>query len=121
MNQNNVCRPNDPDCAAAGIKHDLVAERTAVAIRNILSGDNACGTLVGKDGKVNAEHLERSIRPVIQVGEDEKNMIRAERARVSQESEDRRQCLDLIHANAVGLLPREIADRLRKVLGYAVN
>lgn len=120
--QMNNCPPGDPGCSASGaFGRDPVSERTAVAVRNILSGENACGTLVGADGAVNKEHLDRSIRVVLQTYEDEKNELLGDRARISRESEERRQALELVYSNALGLLPPEIAARVCRILGFAAN
>ncbi len=39
------------------IQHDLVAERTDTSIRNIASGQNACGTLMDAQGRLNFAFL----------------------------------------------------------------
>lgn len=116
-----TCPAGAPKCAPETIQHDLVAERTTMAIRNIMSGQNDCGVLINKDGTVNPEHLDRSIRPVIRVIESEKDMLRADRARVSAESEERRQALELVYSNALGQLSPDVAARVCHVLGFAAN
>lgn len=116
----NTCPATDPNCGAPeSIQHDVVTERTVTAIKNILSGDNACGTLIGPNGRINAEHLDRSIRPVLHTYEAEAEMLRADRARISRESEERRHTLELIYSNCLGQLSKDIASRLCHILGYA--
>ncbi|MCD8350092.1 MAG: hypothetical protein LUC93_05700 [Planctomycetaceae bacterium] len=103
------------------IQHDLVAERTATTIRNIKSGNNECGTLFcGTGNELNEQFLAAAVRPALQVYEDEADQFRADRVRLSQESEERRQALEFIYSNAVGQLPKVVADRLCQVLGYCL-
>lgn len=117
-NRNQICLPGDPGCSApSAYAHDTVSERTAAAIRNILSGDTSCARLVRPDGSVDREHLDRSVRVVMQTYEDEKNELLRDRALISRESEERRQILELVYSNAIGLLPPDIADRVCRALG----
>ena len=118
MNQR-TCSAKDQNCTTETIQHDLVSERTATAVRNIVSGENDCGTLIGKDGRVNQAHLDQSIRGVMQTYEDEAEMLRADRARISAESEERRQALECVYSNDLGKLTPDVGARVCKVLGFA--
>ncbi len=103
------------------IQHNTLGERIATITRSIASGNNACGTLIDQQGRLNEAFIAQSIRPTLDVYEREANDLRADRARLSQESENRRQCLEFIYANAVCQLPHDVADRLCQVLGYAAT
>lgn len=113
MNQRKTCRPGDPNCTPGA----TLADRTDAIVRSIASGNNACGSLLAADGRVNEAFIAKSVRPTLEVYEQEAEQLRQDRARVSQESEARRQTLEFIRANVQ--LPREIASRVNQVLGHA--
>ncbi|MCD8350249.1 MAG: hypothetical protein LUC93_06525 [Planctomycetaceae bacterium] len=100
------------------IQHDVVAERTDTIVRSIASGNNSCGTLIGPGGQLNENFLRGSITPTLKVYQDEADALRANMMRLSQESEERRQTLEFIYSNALGQLPKQVADRLCQVLGF---
>ncbi|MCD7897310.1 MAG: hypothetical protein LUG50_11650 [Planctomycetaceae bacterium] len=98
------------------INHDVVAARTETIVRMIASGNNECGTLMS-GGKVNVPFLRSAIVPTLNVYRDEVDMLRHDNLRISEESEKRRQALELIYSNAHDRLPRQVAVRLCEVLG----
>jgi hypothetical protein len=98
-----------------------LAERTAAIVRSIASGNNACGTLMDKQGRLNTAFIEEAVRPTLDVYEREADELRVDRARVSSDSENRRQCLEYIYSNAHGRLPPDVAARLYQVLGIRAS
>lgn len=96
---------------------DHLAERVEAIVRSIASGDNACGTLRGPGG-LNLDFVRACVKPTLDVYEFEADVLRADRMRLSRESEERRQALEFVYANALGQLPAAVADRLCRVLGY---
>ncbi len=99
------------------IQHDPTAVRVETIVRNIASGDNACGALRGPDGRLNLDFLRSCAKPTLDVYEAEADQLRADRLALSRESEERRQALEFVYANAAGQLPAVVVDRLRQVLG----
>ncbi|MCD8352432.1 MAG: hypothetical protein LUC93_17650 [Planctomycetaceae bacterium] len=94
----------------------IMEERTATIIRSIASGNNQCGTLFC-NGQLNEPFLAASIKPTLAVYQDEADRLREDVLSHSQESENRRQALELVYSNALDALPPEIADRVSTVLG----
>ncbi len=99
--------------------HNTLAERTSAIVRSIASGNNACGTLVDRNGRVNEAFLAASVRPTLDVYEREAMELRDERNRLSRESEERRRILEFVYSNAGGQLPPEVNASLSRALGYA--
>lgn len=79
-------------------------EREDVIVRNISSGNNACGTLQEAiaEGKFDV-YLRRMIAPVLNVCEQEQRELRQQRDAALAQSEARRQVLADVAANG-GLL-----------------
>ena len=103
------------------LQHNTLAERTGTIVRSIASGNNACGTLISRDGRINEAFIAESVRPTLEVYEQEADELRMVRSRLSQESEERRQALAFVYSNAYSQLPADVAERVRKVLGYAAS
>jgi hypothetical protein len=99
------------------IQHDLVAERTATIVRNIASGNNACGTLMNQQGQLNIAFITEAVRPILKTYEDEANMLRRDRMESSRVSEEYRQVLTLVYSNCADKLPAPILSRLCQILG----
>jgi hypothetical protein len=100
------------------IQHDLVAERTATIVRNIASGNNACGTLFERQsGSLNTAFIAEAVRPILKVYEDEAQQLRADKMKLSRVSEERRQVLELIYSNCAASLPQTVLSRLCHLLG----
>lgn len=97
---------------------DYYAERVEAVVRNIASGDNACGTLRDSRGGHNLDFIRSCVKPVLDVYEFEADNLRADKMLLSRESEERRQALEFVYSNACGQLPRAVADRVCRVLGY---
>lgn len=95
-----------------------LAERVEAIVRSIASGDNACGTLLGPDGRLNLDFLRACVKPTLDVYEFEADALRADKMALSRESEDRRQVLEFVYSNALGQLPAAVSERLCQILGY---
>ncbi|MCD8140833.1 MAG: hypothetical protein LUE17_13830 [Planctomycetaceae bacterium] len=100
-----------------------LAERIEDVVNSIASGDNACGTLRAPDGGLNRGFLRACVRPTLEVYEEEADQHRRDKRELSAISEERRQVLELIYANASGGLPAAVNERLCRALGfrYCVN
>ncbi len=99
------------------IQHDLVAERTATIVRSIASGNNACGTLIGKDGRLNVAFLEASVRPTLEVCIDEAEQLRREVAALRREMEAKQFALECAVANIPNIaLTPGVGDAFRAAL-----
>ncbi len=100
-----------------------MADRIEAIVNSIASGDNACGTLRAPDGSLNRGFLRACVRPTLEVYEDEAEQHRQDKRELSAQSEERRQLLELIYANASGGLPASVQERLCRALGfrYCVN
>ncbi|MCD8352246.1 MAG: hypothetical protein LUC93_16710 [Planctomycetaceae bacterium] len=95
-----------------------MAERVEAVVNSIASGDNACGTLRSQDGSLNRDFLRACVRPTLEVYEEEAEQHRQDKRELSSISEERRQVLELIYANASGGLPAAVNERLCRTLGF---
>ncbi len=85
------------------IQHDTLAERTATITRSIASGNNACGTLIDRAGRVNEAFIAQSVRPTLAVYENEAEQLRRENAALRRDVENKRQALESAVANIPGI------------------
>jgi hypothetical protein len=86
-------------------------EREDAAVRSIMSGNNACGTLKKalESGQLE-DYLRRMLRPTLQVCAGEQEELREQRDAALAQSEARRQVLADVAAN--GGLFGELAGRV---------
>lgn len=78
---------------------DTVTDRVETAVRNIMSGSNACGTLKAAVEKGNADYFREMIEPILQVYEDEADDLRKQRDDALVDAEAKRQALEIILSN----------------------
>jgi hypothetical protein len=101
------------------IQHDLVAERTATIVRNIVSGNNACGTLIDAQGRLNTAFVAEAVRPAVQVCIEEANMLRRDNDALRRDIEAKRFALEFIAANldgSVKIADPAITDAIKRAL-----
>ncbi len=79
--------------------NNTLAERLGAITRSIASGANACGTLIAQDGRLNLAFVEASVKPTLEVYEDELAQLRRENEALSRDGEIKRQALESAVAN----------------------
>ena len=77
----------------------IAQERIDTVVRNIISGDNVCGTLANAVQKRDADYFRRAVAPVIRVYEEEAAAIRRQRDAASADAEGKRQTLEMVASN----------------------
>lgn len=78
---------------------NVMEERIETVVRNIMSGDNGCGTLAHAAQTGDRGYFRRCVRPVLDVYESEADALRAQRREALDLSEKRRQALEYLVAN----------------------
>ena len=94
-------------------------ERLEMAVRNIMSGNNACGTLAKAVANGNADYFRQMLRPVIDVFEQEAAELRRQRTEALHDAETKRFALEFIASNlggSVAISEPAIVDAIRKAL-----
>ncbi len=87
-------------------------ERVETAVRNILSGNNGCGTLAKAAAEADATYFERAIMPVVEAYEEELKAEKIQRARLLKEIEQKRFALEMVISN----LGQHINGEIRKAV-----
>lgn len=100
--------------------NDVAKERIDTAVRNILSGDNACGTLANAVQKRDASYFWRAVAPLAQAYEEEAAAIAAQRQAALDEAGKCRYALEIIIANGGNLRLPEVNAAVCKALGRCV-
>ncbi len=101
---------NDPNS-------NTLAERLGTITRSIASGNNACGTLIGRDGRVNTAFIAEAVRPTLGVYEGELAVLRKERDALLRDVEVKRFALETAVANIPGITGNSgVADAFRAAL-----
>ncbi len=77
----------------------VIQERVETVVRNIMSGDNGCGTLAHAVQTGDRGYFRRCVRPVLDVYESEAASLRAQRQEALDLSEKRRQALEYLVSN----------------------
>jgi hypothetical protein len=80
----------------------IAQERLETSVRNIMSGDNNCGTLANAALNGDGDYFRRMIAPVIDVYEREAAELRQLRDAASRDAEDKRFALEFIAQNLGG-------------------
>ncbi len=94
-----------------------LADRIGAITRSIASGNNACGSLMGKDGRVNIPFIEASVRPTLEVYECELAELRKERDALLRDIEAKRFALEAAVANIPALTGNaSVVDAFRRAL-----
>lgn len=91
-------------------------ERIDTAVRNILAGDNACGTLANAVQRRDADYFRRAVEPVVRAYEEEAADLRKQRALLLKDVENKRFALEMVVSNFPHL-PPQIADAVNAALG----
>lgn len=78
---------------------NTAVERTEAAVRNILSGGNACGTLVNAARNGDAAYFRAMIRPLAEVYEQEAEELRRQRDDALRDAETKRFALESVLSN----------------------
>ncbi len=76
-----------------------LADRIATITRSIASGNNACGSLIDRDGRVNGAFLALSIQPTLEIYEREAAELRQQRDELLRDIEAKRAALESAVAN----------------------
>ena len=106
------------------IQPDLVAERTDTIIRNVASGNNACGTLMDAQGRLNTAFVAEAARPVVKICIEESDMLRRDLEALRHDIEAKRFALEFIAANlggSVTIAEPAIVDAIKKALPGRLN
>lgn len=74
-------------------------ERIDTAVRNILSGNNGCGTLANAAMQGNAEYFAKAIQPVVDTYEQELAEVRQQRDYANRVIEMKRFALEMVVSN----------------------
>lgn len=90
-------------------------EREDTIIRNILSGDNQCGTLQTAVANKDHEYFRRACHGSLAAYEDEARGYRIQRDGILKESEQRRQALEYVAANV------QLTGEAAKIVGDALG
>ena len=78
---------------------NVLRDRVATAVRNILSGNQACGTLDKAAQAGDAAYFEKMIAPVMATYAAEMRELRMQRDAILELSEQRRQALAFVESN----------------------
>ncbi len=80
-------------------QNNTLAERLGAITRSIASGANACGTLMGQDGRLNTAFVAAAARPTLEVYESELAQLRREITELRRDAEIKRHALESAVAN----------------------
>lgn len=95
----------------------ILTDRVATAVDNIISGDNACGTLQNAAAKGDRTYFEQMIRPVMQTYAEEAAELRRQRDATLRDNEAKRFALESVAANiAAADIPPGTKDAIAKAL-----
>ena len=75
-------------------------ERIETTVNNIMSGDNACGTLANAAYNNDRDYFRRAVTPVVTTYEEEAQQLRSDRDGFSRQAEAYRQALEYVASNA---------------------
>ena len=95
----------------------IAQDRLETAVRNILSGRNACDALKRAVDAGDAGYFLRAIAPVVAVYEAEAAVIREQRQAALADAETKRQALEYIASNALAAALAHISAFAEKALG----
>lgn len=90
-------------------------DRVETAVRNIMSGDNTCGTLATAAYNGDHEYFRRAIRPIVDAYDGEIAALRQQRDAALADATDKRFALEAVVAN-LAIPDGVIMDILRKAL-----
>lgn len=90
-------------------------ERLEMAVRNIMSGNNACGTLAKAVQNGDASYFAKMLEPIFRVYEDENAAACALRDAALRDAEAKRFALESILAN-VPNIPGNLREPLEKAM-----
>lgn len=96
-----------------------MTERLETAVRNIMSGDNACGTLANAAYNNDHDYFRRAIAPVVDAYEEEAAALAKQRDDALKDAEAKRYALEFIAQNiggSVQIAEPAIVDAMRKAL-----
>lgn len=94
-------------------------DRLETAVRNIMSGDNACGTLANAAYNNDHDYFRRAIAPVVNAYEQEAADLRRQRDDILKDAEAKRYALEFIAQNlggSVQIAEPAIVDAIRQAL-----
>lgn len=114
----NFCRPGDPDCipAAPSLNPATLIEREDAIIRSLASGNNACGSLIGPDGRLNLAFVRQALRPTLAVYEQEAEQLRRDNAIVRAQAESLRREVAFVEQNHPAII-----NQARRCLASAAS
>lgn len=78
---------------------DTKEERVETVVRNIMSGDNVCGTLANAALNSDTDYFRRAVQPVVDVYESEASLLRKQRDDALRDAEAKRFALESILSN----------------------
>lgn len=96
-----------------------MTERLETAVRNIMSGDNVCGTLANAAYNNDHEYFRRAIAPVVDAYEEEAAALAKQRDDALKDIEAKRFALEFIAQNiggSVQIAEPAIMDAIRTAL-----
>jgi len=87
----------DGICPVTGMT--VLEERVETIVRSIMSGNNACGTLLDAAAKGDAEYFRPCIRATLSVYDDELKQAKADRDAALKDAELKRYALEMVVSN----------------------
>lgn len=96
---------------------DRAQDRIETAVRSIMSGNNACGTLQSAVTG-NGDYFRQAIAPVIQVYDDELKQAQRDQMYASRDAEFKRQALESVISNIQNLPPDVFSAIARAMPGH---
>lgn len=93
----------------------IANERLETAVRNIMSGNQDCGTLANAALNGDGDYFRQMVKPVVDIYEQEAAELRRQRDSALHDAESKRFALEMVASN-VSSLPSSVKAAIEKAL-----